>query len=82
MSDEVAIKDGDAVRLLPYLASFFASVPEMHVLRRVFAAWASDVASSFHLNTFAYLQVRITTLRLQAFTFVALFNTAAFHPKH
>lgn len=77
MSDEVAIKDGDA-----YLASFFASVPDMHVLRRVFAAWASDVASSLHLNTFAYLQVRITTLRLQAFTFVALFNTAAFHPKH
>lgn len=82
MSDEVAIKDGDAVRLLPHLVSATASVPDMHALWRMEAAWASDVASSLHLNTFAYLQVRITTLRLQVFTFVALSGTAAFHPRH
>lgn len=34
MSDEVAIKDGDAVRLLPHLVSATASVSDMHALWR------------------------------------------------
>ena len=46
------------------------------------AAWASDVASSLHLNRPAYLQAGITTLRRPQVTFVGLFDSAAFHPTH